>query len=239
MPASVSVSPRSRAPDGGTVTPSRTTAPPSGGAAAVRTRASPRQLHHLQPDPVPSRRISCALAGAALIDIRQLHRLAGRRLHGLDQRPDLRLDLLIRSRDVQRKQVPRGIHRDLDPGALTPLVLVVAGAATDLERGLYRAAVQDYGRRFRPSGEASTARKVVDDRLEGAGSEPPAGLLVPSARAVSARTGNARGRLLRTIQHKVSRMFRGAGRRPREAVRGRVRRTPILCRRSHWVRNRR
>ena len=76
--------------------------------------------------------------------------------------------------------MPERVHRDVDLRALRPLVAVVAGPAAALGGGLHRAAVEDRGRRLgvAAGGEPEDGAEVVDDRLEAAGGEPAAGLLV-------------------------------------------------------------
>jgi hypothetical protein len=81
---------------------------------------------------------------------------------------------------VQGQRVAGRVHRGVHLRALPPLVAVVGGAAAALRGGLQGTAAEDDGGRLgvAPRGEPEDRPEVVDDGLEAAGGEPPAGLLV-------------------------------------------------------------
>jgi hypothetical protein len=68
----------------------------------MRTALGLRQLHDLQSDAVIGRCLRRTLARVALIDIGEVHAVAGRLLHGINQRGHGGAVVGIGGRDVQR-----------------------------------------------------------------------------------------------------------------------------------------
>lgn len=138
------------------------------------------QLHHFQGDAVISRRLRCALAGVALIDIGEIHTVAGGLLHGISQRGHGGAVISIGGCDVQRQHLAERIDRRVQLRTAGALVSVPGGASATLGRRAECPAVEHHGRRFLgpARSQAQHGAQVVDQTLEAAGPQPALRLVI-------------------------------------------------------------
>ena len=120
------------------------------------------------------------VARVPLVDVGQLHVLAGGLLHRRRQGGDLGAILRVGRGDDQGQQVPERVNSGMHRRALAPRVPVVTGPRPALGRRLQRAAVQNGGPRLaRAAGvQAQEQAQVGDDRLKDADIEPASGLCI-------------------------------------------------------------
>jgi hypothetical protein len=83
-------------------------------------------FHHRELDSCLFGVLSCAVAGVALIDVRNLNSASGDLLHFLGQLGNLRSLLFVRGGDLQGQQVSQRIYRCVHLRSLLLLSPVVA-----------------------------------------------------------------------------------------------------------------
>jgi hypothetical protein len=116
----------------------------------------------------------------ALIDVGQLHGVAGQRLDLLGQRADLRPILGVGRGHPEGEQMAQRIDHQMRLRALLPFGAVVPGPGATLRCALQRAAIDRDGRRRRGAAlrHAQERPQIMHERLEAAGGDPALGLLI-------------------------------------------------------------
>lgn len=130
-----------------------------------------RVFDHFELDAVALSGFGGVRSGVALIDVGHLDRSSGDGLHLLGQGLDLGAVALIGWSNPQRQQVPQGIDRDVDLGALAPFGSVLSGAGPTLGSRLQSPAIDaDCGRlALAPGKLAQQNAGVFDQPLETSG----------------------------------------------------------------------
>jgi hypothetical protein len=126
------------------------------------------------------RRIGCAFARVALINVGDLDCFAGLGLHSLGKFSDLGSILLIGCCYAQRKKMSKGVNRQMNFVAFAAFRPALAGAGAALDRRLHCTTIEDRSRRlFLPAfGDSQHCAQVMDERFKDLSFDPPLRLLV-------------------------------------------------------------